>query len=73
MMILAVALWFGVEVEPMCFASDVRALCCPSACAAKNTPGKWTQADEMLRSCARSIGCKSVESWTVGMRCECRC
>lgn len=57
---------------PMCFASDVKQLCCPSACAAKNTPGKWTQANEILRGCMRGLGCKSgVDSATVGMLCDC--
>jgi len=53
-----------------CFQSDVTKLCCPSACAVKTSP-KWTQADSVLRSCARGIGCKGVDGWTVGMKCDC--
>ncbi|HEY5957410.1 MAG TPA: hypothetical protein VIV60_12680 [Polyangiaceae bacterium] len=68
--LLIVAL-FGLEAEPMCFASDVQRVCCPSACAAKN--GKeWTHANEILRGCMLGLGCKSgVESATVFMRCSC--
>ncbi len=68
---LLIVTLFGLEAEPMCFASDVKALCCPSACAAKNSP-KWSQADDILRSCMRGLGCKSgIDSATVGMRCDC--
>ena len=64
------ALWFEQPAAPMCFTSDVQRLCCPSACAVKDSP-KWTQANDVLRGCARGIGCKDVEAWTVGMKCEC--
>jgi len=57
--------------DPACFASDVKQLCCHSACGVKNSP-KWTQADSVLRSCAREIGCKGVDGWTVGMKCDCQ-
>lgn len=53
-----------------CFASDVRAYCCPSACAVKKS-SHWYQANDVLRGCARGLGCKRVDSWTVGMRCNC--
>jgi hypothetical protein len=69
--ILATALWFATQAEPMCFSSDVRQLCCPSACAVKRSP-RWSGADEVLRACMVGIGCKSeVRGATVGMRCEC--
>jgi len=57
--------------EPVCLQSDVKQLCCPSACAVKGSP-KWTQADGVLRVCAKGIGCKHVDGWTVGMRCDCQ-
>lgn len=57
--------------EPLCFQSDVKALCCPSACAAKRDVHLWPRANDVLRGCAKGIGCKSVDSWTVGMRCNC--
>ena len=58
--------------EPVCFASDVKALCCPSACAVKASP-KWMQADQVLRSCMRGLGCSDSESKgaTVFNRCNC--
>ncbi len=59
------------DAVPLCFQSDVKQLCCPSACAVKNSP-KWTEANDVLRACAKGIGCKSVDSWTVGMRCDCQ-
>ena len=69
------ALLLGVNPDavPMCFASDVKQLCCPSACATKNSP-KWTVANDVLRACMKAIGCSDGESKdaTVGMRCECR-
>ena len=66
----ALLLGLNLDAVPMCFASDVAKLCCPSACAVKASP-KWTQADQVLRSCAKGIGCKDVDGWTVGMRCGC--
>lgn len=59
------------EAQPVCWASDVAALCCPTACATKASP-RWSQADEVLRSCMRGLGCSRVEGATVGMRCGCR-
>lgn len=67
---LLIASLFGFEAEPVCFSSEVQALCCPSACAVRNSP-KWTEADDVLRACAKGIGCKSVDSWSVSMRCNC--
>lgn len=57
---------------PVCFVSDVKSLCCPSACAVKRSP-KWETADRVLRSCMAGIGCSDSESKgaTVGMRCDC--
>lgn len=61
-----------LDVVPMCFSSDVKQLCCPSACAAKDS-SKWTQANDVLQACMKSIGCRDGESKnaTVGMRCAC--
>ena len=56
--------------EPVCFASDIKQLCCPSACDVKRST-KWQRANEVLRSCAKGIGCKDSDNWTVGMRCDC--
>lgn len=58
--------------EAVCFASDVKQLCCPSACAVKSSL-KWAKADEVLRACMRSIGCSDGESKsaTVFSRCNC--
>lgn len=69
---LLIALWFQQPAEPMCFASDVQKLCCPSACAMKASP-KWTEADGVLRACMKGIGCSEGESRgaTVFMRCDC--
>jgi hypothetical protein len=55
-----------------CFQSDVRALCCPSACAVKSSP-KWSEADQVLRSCMRGLGCNDSESKgaSVAMKCSC--
>lgn len=39
-----------------CFQSDVRAMCCPSACAVLRSP-RWYDADRTLTACARSLGC----------------
>jgi hypothetical protein len=69
---LLIVTWFGLETpEQMCFESDIKALCCPGACAAKNSR-KWSQANDVLRGCMRGLGCKSgVDTATVGMRCDC--
>lgn len=63
----------NLDAVPMCFASDVKQLCCPSACATKGSP-KWPQANDVLRACMKGIGCTDSESKgaTVGMRCECK-
>jgi hypothetical protein len=50
----AMLLGFNSDAVPMCFASDVRKLCCPSACATKNSP-KWPKANEVLRACMRGV------------------
>lgn len=72
--LLMIALWFEqpAQPDPVCFASDVAKLCCPSACAVKKSP-KWTQADGALRGCMKSIGCSDGESKsaTVGTKCNC--
>ena len=64
--------FFNQDAEPMCFTSDVRTLCCPSACAVKKSP-KWDQADSVLRACMRGIGCSESDSKgaTVFMQCNC--
>jgi hypothetical protein len=62
----------NTQAEPVCFNSDVKALCCPSACAVKRSL-KWSKADETLRACMKGIGCSDSESKsaTVFMRCSC--
>lgn len=69
---LLLALWFEQPPAEMCFSSDVKALCCPSACSAKNSP-HWDRANAVLRSCMKGLGCSDAESKgaTVGMRCDC--
>lgn len=52
---------------PMCFTSDIRATCCPAACAQRMP----STANTVLRACIAAIGCRD-DSATVGMRCECR-
>ena len=69
MITLTIALLLGLEASPMCLSSDVKTMCCPSACAAKNSP-KWSTANDVLRNCAKSIGCKDWVS-SVGMTCDC--
>jgi len=61
-----------LSISGACFQSDVHVYCCPSACAVRNSP-KWSDADKVLRSCMRSVGCSDSESKgaTVGMRCSC--
>lgn len=56
-----------------CFASDVRATCCPSACAARDS-AHWYRADAVLRGCMQGLGCDAgaVRTASVTMRCECR-
>ena len=65
----ALLLGLNLDAVPVCFSSDVKALCCPSACAVKNSP-KWEQANEVLRGCMRGLGCSDGESRgaTVAMR-----
>jgi hypothetical protein len=69
---LIAGLFFSWEAADLCFASDVRATCCPAACAAKHGR-QWPKADEILRGCMRGLGCNdaTVEGATVGMRCDC--
>ena len=76
--VVMAALLLGLNLEatpaadPLCFSSDVKTVCCPGACAAKNGP-KWTQANEILRGCMKGLGCSDDENKgaTVFMRCEC--
>ncbi len=72
--LMMAALLFGLNLDaaPMCFSSDIQKLCCPSACATKNS-SKWTQADGVLRGCMKGIGCSDSESKgaTVFMKCNC--
>ena len=65
-------LGLNLEVVPMCFSGDVKQLCCPSACATKNSP-KWTQANDVLRGCMKGIGCSDGESRNVTVGLECNC
>ena len=39
-----------------CFQSDVKALCCPAACAVKSS-SHWYQAPAVLRGCMAGLGC----------------
>lgn len=64
---LLLASWLTLST---CFASDVKAYCCPSACAVKKS-SHWYQANEVLRGCMRGLGCSSVEGATVYMKCGC--
>ena len=51
---------------------DVRAYCCPAACAVKKSP-RWPEADRVLRSCAQVLGCsvEDARDMSVAMTCEC--
>ena len=53
-MMAALLLGLDLDAVPMCFSSDVEQLCCPSACATKNSP-KWTQANDVLHACGGSV------------------
>jgi len=53
-----------------CFQADVKAYCCPSACAAKKS-SHWYQADGVLRGCMRGLGCGGSDSASVFMLCGC--
>ena len=71
---LLMALGFDVPAPAeLCFMSDVQKLCCPSACAVKDSP-KWTDANEVLRACMRGIGCSEGDSKgaSVFMKCNCK-
>ena len=57
------------EAEAACFRSDVKQLCCPSACAVKDSP-KWYRANDTLAQCAKSLGCDSGKL-SVFMVCGC--
>lgn len=59
---LAAAFW-GATI------SDVRLLCCPSACAVKRDRMQ-SDANRVLRACMRSLGARG-EAATVGMVCGC--
>jgi hypothetical protein len=54
-----------------CFTSDVRALCCPSACAVARS-SRWYEADRTLTACARSLRCYHGSS-TLDTRMVCQC
>ncbi len=66
---LLIAALFDLPPVPMCFTSEVREVCCPSACAvrAKHMP---SDGDRVLRACLEGLGC-SDKSATVGMLCNC--
>jgi len=56
-----------------CFDSDVKQLCCPSACAAKKSSKFWPEADHVLQQCMVSIGCgEKSSSSSVFMKCNCK-
>lgn len=63
-------LMLNLNADPMCFSSDVKSICCPSACAAKKS-SKWPQADEILQGCMHVLGCSVGKSDTVSMHCDC--
>ena len=54
-----------------CFQSDLRAVCCPAACAAKKSTHWYQQADEILNGCAAAMGCER-KRYLVAMYCDCR-
>ena len=47
----------GDEVAS-CVSWDIKDLCCPGYCAAKNG-SNWTKADDIFDSCIVGLGCKS--------------
>lgn len=52
-----------------CVSWDIKELCCPGYCAAKNG-SNWSSADKIFNACIMSIGCKS--GYTSGfMSCSC--
>jgi hypothetical protein len=53
-----------------CPSWDVKAYCCPSACAAKKLPG--FKADQVLRQCMRGLGCDQSEGATTFQWCSCQ-
>lgn len=74
--LLTVALAFAVLLAcraslAACFRSDVRALCCPSACAVSRSP-RWYDADHTLTACARATGCYDGQG-TLDTRMICNC
>ncbi len=71
--LLLLSLGFTQPAEPLCFASDVKAYCCPSACAVKSSP-HWDKADATLQSCMKSLGCSdsAAKGKTVSFTCTCK-
>lgn len=55
-----------------CTMWDVKDICCPSACAAKKS-SRWADADRVLQSCMKGLGCSDsdVNGATVFMKCDC--
>lgn len=72
MVMAALLLGVNPDAMPVCFSSDVKQLCCPSACTTKDST-KCTKANDVLRACMKGIGCSDSESKnaTVEMRCSC--
>jgi hypothetical protein len=64
------ALADSADADSLCFSSDVRSMCCPSACAvrAKRMP---SDGDAVLRACWASLGCRGSAPSSVGMFCDC--
>lgn len=54
----------------VCFESEAKAVCCPSACHVYSTP-RWPVADDVLRGCYRGLGCDD-EGRTVRNTCGCK-
>lgn len=75
MVLFGIVVASSAQAEPIplaCFSSDIAALCCPGACAAKRGP-KWTKADAILRGCMQGLGCSpaDVKTATTFMKCNC--
>jgi len=67
--IVGILLWAG-NVAAGCFTSDVRSVCCPAACAAKNGPN-WYRAEGVLRGCMAGLGCERPDAATIFSKCGC--
>lgn len=67
---LVCALLLASPASAGCFQSDVKAYCCPAACAVYKS-SKWYQANDVLRGCMRGMGCERSDGATVAGKCGC--